>query len=252
MNVSINVDKIYVVHVSSNKLREQHIKNELGRFNLPFEFMLKGDKSEISSEIIKEYFIGDEMGGLKPTAQQSCTYKHLSIYEKILTDGVQDALIFEDDVYLSENFIEVFNQTISELKALPQKTQDKALINFENSTLQIVPPSKQVNGQYLYEASKNRCAGAYYINKNLANSITQYRIKYKCNKIIDWYHNELIDTIGLQNYWCHPPIVEQGSHNGKMQSIIDDKKYGSVREITWKISRFYKHKIRPLFGNKNK
>ena len=49
MDVSINVDKIYVVHVSSNKLREQHIKNELGRFNLPFEFMLKGDKSEISS-----------------------------------------------------------------------------------------------------------------------------------------------------------------------------------------------------------
>jgi hypothetical protein len=37
-----------------------------------------------------------------------------------------------------------------------------------------------------------------------------------------------------------------------MQSIIDDKKYGPVREITWKISRFYKHKIRPLFGNKNK
>ena len=51
-------------------------------------------------------------------------------------------------------------------------------------------------------------------------------ISNKCNKIIDWYHNELIDTIGLQNYWCHPPIVEQGSHNGKMQSIIDDKKYG--------------------------
>ena len=197
MDVSINVDKIYVVHVSSNKLREQHIKNELGRFNLPFEFMLKGDKSEISSEIIEEYFIGNEIGGLKPT-------------------------------------------------------QDNALINFENSTLQIVPPSEQVKGQYLYEASKNRCAGAYYINKNLANSITQYRIKYKCNKIIDWYHNELIDTIGLQNYWCHPPIVEQGSLNGKMQSIIDDKKYGPVREITWKISRFYKHKIRPLFGNKNK
>ena len=85
MDVSINVDKIYVVHVSSNKLREQHIKNELARFNLPFEFMLKGDKSEISSEIIEEYFIGDEIGGLKPTAEQSCTYKHLSIYEKIFS-----------------------------------------------------------------------------------------------------------------------------------------------------------------------
>ena len=71
------MDKIYVVHVSSNKLREQHIKDELGKFNLPFKLMLKGDKSEMSTEIIKEYFIGDEMGGLNPTAQQSCIYKKL-------------------------------------------------------------------------------------------------------------------------------------------------------------------------------
>ncbi len=252
MSVSISVDKVYVVHVSTDKLREKHIQRELGNFNIPFEFMLKGDKSDISTEIIKEYFIGDEMGGLIPTAEQSCTFKHLSIYEKMLVDGVNDALIFEDDVYLARNFKEVFNQTIKELKLLPQKIQDKALINFENSTLQIIHPSKQVEGQYLYKAEKSRCAGAYYINKNLAKSITDFRIKNKCNKIIDWYHNELIEAIGLQNYWCHPPIVEQGSHNGRIQSIIDNKKYGYVRQLTWKISRLYKHKIRPLLSNRNK
>ena len=252
MSVSINVDKVYVVHVSTDKLRQEHIQRELGKFNIPFEFMLKGDKSKISTEIIKEYFIGDEMGGLVPTAQQSCTYKHLFIYEKMLADGVNDALIFEDDVYLADNFIEVFNQTIKELKLLPQNEQDKALINFENSTLQIIHPSKQMEGQHLYRADKSRCAGAYYMNKNLAKSITDYRIDNKCNKTIDWYHNELIAAIGLQNYWCHPPIVEQGSHNGRIQSIIDDKKYGLIRQFTWKISRLYKHKIRPLFANKNK
>lgn len=252
MDLPINVDKIYVVHVSSDKDREEHIKRELGRFGISFEFMLKGDKSDISTEIITEYFIGDEIGGLSPSAQQSCTYKHLSIYEKMLADGVQDALVFEDDVYLSENFNEVFNETISELKSLPKEIQDKALVNFENSTLQIIHPSKQVEGQHLYKAEKSRCAGAYYLNKNLAQSITDYRIKNKCNKIIDWYHNELITAIQLQHYWCHPPVVEQGSHNGRIQSMIDDKKYGYIRQFTWKISRLYKHKIRPLFGNRKK
>ena len=72
------------------------------------------------------------------------------------------------------------------------------------------------------------------------------------NKIIDWYHNELISAIQLQHYWCHPPVVEQGSHNGRIQSMIDDKKYGYIRQFTWKISRLYKHKIRPLFGNRKK
>jgi glycosyl transferase family 25 len=222
------------------------MQRELGKFNIPFEFMLKGDKSEISSEIIKEYFIGDEMSSLIPTAQQSCTYKHLSIYEKMLIDGVDDALVFEDDIYLADNFIEVFNKTIEELKSLTQKNQDKALVNFENSTLQTIHPSDQLDGKHLYMAEKSRCAGAYYLNKNLAKSITDYRIDNKCNKIIDWYHNELIDKIGLQNYWCHPPIVEQGSHNGKIKSLIDDKKVGIFRQIAWKINRIYKHKISPL------
>lgn len=250
MSLPINVDKVYVVHVSTDKEREEHMTAELNKFGIPFEFMLKGDKTDITPELIQEYFTGEEMGGMTPTAQQSCSYKHLSIYEKMLEDGVEDALIFEDDIYLSENFIEVFNNTIKELKALPQEKQDKALINFENSTLQIVHPSKQVEGKHLYESSKSRCAGAYYMNKALAKAITDHRIQHKCNKIIDWYHNVLVEEIDLQHYWCHPPIVEQGSHNGKIQSLIDDKKFGPIRQITWKISRWYKHKIRPLLGGK--
>ena len=252
MSGILNVDKIYVVHVSTDIVRKNHMDKELGRFNLDFEYMLKGDVPELTKEIIKDYFTGDEMGSQNPTAQQSCTYKHLSIYEKILKDGVDDALIFEDDVFLSDNFVEIFNKTIDELKSLPKKHQDSALINFENSTLQIIHPSKRVGGRCLYQSDRSRCAGAYYLNKNLAKSITDFRIKNKCNKIIDWYHNELIEGIGLQNYWCHPPIVEQGSHNGRIQSIIDDKKYGHIRQFTWKLKRFYQHKIRAVISNKNK
>ncbi len=246
----LKVDKVYVVHVSTDKVREQHMMEELGKFNIPFEFMMKGDKSEITPELVTEYFIGDEMASEIGTPQQSCSYKHLSIYEKMLEDGVEDALVFEDDIYLSENFVQVFNDTISELKQLDQERQDKALINFENSTLQIIHPSRLEEGKHLYESPKSRCAGAYYMNKALAKAITEHRISHKCNKIIDWYHNELVREIDLQHYWCHPPVVEQGSHNGKIQSLIDDKKFGPIRQITWKLSRWYKYKIRPLFGGK--
>lgn len=252
MNDSLNVAKIYVVHVSTDKLREKHMQNELSKLNIPFEFMLKGDKSDLSFDVINEYFSGEEMGGVEPTAQQSCTYKHLLIYEKMLIDRVEDALIFEDDVYLFDNFIEIFNLTINELKSLPKSVQDKALINFENSTLQIVHPSDQVDGKHLYESTKSRCAGAYYLNSSLAQAITKERMEKKCHKIIDWYHNELVNSIGLQNYWCHPPIVEQGSHNGRIQSLLDDRKEGTALQLKWKISRFYKHKIRPLLGRKSK
>ena len=47
MDLPINVDKIYVVHVSSDKHREEHIKRELVRFGISSEFMLTGDRSDI-------------------------------------------------------------------------------------------------------------------------------------------------------------------------------------------------------------
>lgn len=249
MQMPISVDKIYVVHVSSNKEREEHMKQELGRFNLPFEFMLRGDIKDLSRELVDEYFTGEQMTG-EFCAEQSCALKHIYIYEKMLQDGVKDALVFEDDVFLKENFIEIFNRCLEEFHALPQDKQDKGLINFEESTLRYVPKDRVKEGKFLYEMDRSRCAGAYYLNANLAKEVVNDAHTKKCDKPLDWYHNTLVERIDLKHYWCHPAIVQQGSHNGRMQSTIDDKKYGPLRQITWKISRLYKQKIRPLFGGR--
>lgn len=245
----INVDKVYVVHVSTDTAREQHMKKELGKFNIPFEFMLKGDINDLTRDLVDDYFTGEQMTG-DFCAEQSCALKHIYIYEKMLQDGVNDALIFEDDVFLKSEFVEVFNKCLDEFRSLPQEKQYKGLINFEESTLRYVPKDRLEEGKVLYEMDRSRCAGAYYLNANLAMEIAADVQKRKCDKPLDWYHNTLIERIDLQHYWCHPAIVEQGSHNGRMQSTIDNKKYGPTRQITWKISRWYKQKIRPLLGGK--
>lgn len=247
MSMPIAVDKIYVVHVSSNLERETHMKRELGKFNLPFEFMIRGDIKDLTRELIDDYFIGEQMTG-DFCAEQSCALKHIYIYERMIEDGVSDALIFEDDVFLKDNFIDVFNKCIQEFRSLSLEEQNKGLINFEESTLRYVPKDRVEDGKFLYAMDRSRCAGAYYLTGVLAKEVVADVRTGKCDKPLDWYHNTLVDRIHLQHYWCHPAIVQQGSHNGKMQSTIDSKKYGPVRQITWKISRWYKQKIRPLFG----
>lgn len=247
MQLPINVDKVYVVHVSTDKLREQHMIDELGKFKIPFDFMMQGDMKDLTRELVNDYFTGEQMTG-DFCAEQSCALKHIYIYEKMLKDGVKDALIFEDDVFLKNDFVEVFNQCLREFKALPTHEQHKGLINFEESTLRYVPKDRVQDGKLLYPMDRSRCAGAYYLNTELAREIVADVRSGKCDKPLDWYHNTLVERIQLQHYWCHPAIVQQGSHNGKMQSTIDSKKYGPVRQITWKISRWYKQKIRPLFG----
>ncbi|MEZ4924618.1 MAG: glycosyltransferase family 25 protein [Crocinitomicaceae bacterium] len=249
MSSPIKADKVYVVHVSSNLEREEHMKQELGRFNIPFEFMLKGDLKDLSRELVDEYFSGDQMSG-PFCAEQSCALKHIYIYQKMIEDGVGNALIFEDDVFLTDNFIEVFNQCIDEFSSLSEEIRNKGLINFEESTLRYVPKERVKEGIVLYEMDRSRCAGAYFINSNLAKAIVNDVQVNKCDKPLDWYHNTLVDRIALKHFWCHPAIVQQGSHNGKMASTIDDKKHGGIRKITWKISRWYKQKIRPLFGSR--
>jgi glycosyl transferase family 25 len=213
------------------------------KFNIDFEFMLQGDIKDLNQTYYNLYFDIPFVKESRP-AIISCALKHILIYEKIIADGVKNALILEDDVFLSENFEQVFNQSIQEAYQL--ENVENVLINYENSTLQFAAHQDK-NGKVLFPSKKSRCAAAYFVTSELCVNMLDYIKTHKCNLPIDWYHNELASKINLQHYWCHPTIVEQGSHNGKVKSLIDDKKTGWLRQLSWKMQKLYKQKIRPLF-----
>jgi hypothetical protein len=62
----------------------------------------------------------------------------------------------------------------------------------------------------------------------------------KCAKVIDWWHNSLVDRKVVKMYWAHPPITEQGSFNGKLPSSISVRADGQVRRWKWLLQKFYK------------
>jgi len=236
--VELKVDKVYVLHVKKGyEARKKMLMEQFDRHGITAEFMLDGDMEDITPEQLDHYFKGD-MHMIKPIT--SCTIKHFYILEKMVTDGVEDALIFEDDAILEPSFNRVFNASVEEFKKRTDIDPSLGFVSFENSTLKFVPSSQLVKGQYLYEANNGRCLGAYYLTTKLAKKMMDYTLKNKCGLPSDWHYDEMLKNGVMKIYWCHPAIVEQGSHNGLFASGIDGKKYGTIRRVNWKFQKWYK------------
>lgn len=229
--------KTYVIHVKGAVEREKYIKKELAKHNITFEFILDGNMEDITNEQLERYFDGE----LKhKTPQTSCALKHILVYEKMIKEDIQKALVFEDDIELSSIFNKIFNTSLLEIQS---QHSNKYMISYENSTLQYVKRTERISGQVLYKKDQGRCTGAYLLDIEAAKEMIKYLSQYKCDKPIDWIHYELIKNKAINVYWSHPSIAEQRSHNGKMRSLIGHKKMGFFRRISFFLQKIYKHQI---------
>jgi glycosyl transferase family 25 len=60
----------------------------------------------------------------------------------------------------------------------------------------------------------------------------------------------MIDRGVVKMFWAHPPLVEQGSHNGLLNSTISSKQKSLLRQGQWKAQKIYKMYFRRLFREK--
>lgn len=232
MKEKLTVPAVYVIHVRGHQERDKHMRAELGKHGIDFQYMLDGNVEDMTNEIVERYFKGDKKQAMPGT---SCTLKHLYVYEKMIEDDISGVLVFEDDIKLSSNFNTVFNSTMKEVQ---ERGLENCIISYEHTTLKHVKKSELVDGQYLYEKPIGRCAGAYFLDLKAAKTIIDHLKAYKCDKIIDWYHNELIEKVLLKMYWSHPAIAEQYSHSGILPSLLDHKDDSIRRKIGWYLKKF--------------
>jgi len=241
----IDVDRVYVVHVKTGyQERREHISRELSGRGIQFRFMLDGDIPDIEPSHLDIYFEGP-MHLVSPSS--SCALKHFLIYEEIVAQDIPLTLVLEDDAVLAPEFNAVFNESMAELRKLHGGPDKGTIVSYENSTLRFVPQSRLCDKTRLYAADRGRCAGAYVVTRAAAAAILKEAKSKKCSLPVDLYHNELIRQGLIQIFWCHPPIVEQGSHSGLFASGIDGKKSGLLRKLSWGLQKFYKRAVLNLF-----
>lgn len=238
--------RIYVIHaLQGYDFHEKYVQSLFAKYNLDFEFVYDGDPSLIDKITLQKYFREDflekaSVGGI------SCTLNHFYAYIKLVDSESEYAIIFENDPCFlkgfNKNILRVYNEMIRLDKGF--------IISLENTTLRFPSYFQMRKNRVLYRARGGRMAGAYIIDRTGAYNALKDLQENKCADIVDWWHNRLVARNILRIYWAHPPLVEQGSHNGLMSSAISSKKKSVYRRMSWLLQKYYKMYFRRFFYQK--
>jgi glycosyl transferase, family 25 len=93
----------YVVNLARSPDRRSHITRELRKTSVEYEIVTAVDGRELDmtdTTLIDPSYL---VTGIFPEGSAGCALSHLGIYRKIIEDGLDVALILEDDVVLPED-----------------------------------------------------------------------------------------------------------------------------------------------------
>ena len=229
--------KTYVIHPERLKERGEHIEKMLRGIGMDYEFVNEGNSEQQIQSYLDQYMKDGRENMHQKSPRSMCTISHFLSYERLLKEGLEGALILEDDIVLYDHFMERYKQTIAEHDKY--YSDKKVLISYEDSSLEFVPRSQRKKGRMLYPAEKGRMSGAYYINRHAAEAILERLREDKCDLAIDWYHYQLIKDGFIDYLWCQPALATQGSFTGKFRSALSSKKDRMI-EIRWWFKKNYK------------
>lgn len=229
--------KTLVIHPPRLKERGEHIDNMLRKTGLSYEFVNEGNDEAQVKAYLEKYLQNGQEEMLRKVPRSLCTISHFLAYERILSEGLEGALVLEDDILLHTNFKCQFKQTIEEYRRDYQ--DQKVIISYEDSPLWFVPRSQREKGRMLYPGHRDRLSGAYFINCHAAKAILERLQDKKCDRAIDLYHNQLIEEKVIDYLWCHPALATQGSFTGAFGSSLSKKKDHLIA-IRWWFKKNYK------------
>ncbi len=107
---------IFVISLPEAKARQERISALLASAGLDFTFVDAIDGRGFDMKAHPAYnrtkrlrYFGRDMTG----AELGCTLSHKKIYEMIINQNIAEALIFEDDIILHDNFITALNAVLA-------------------------------------------------------------------------------------------------------------------------------------------
>lgn len=114
-------DKVYVISLERSKDRQELIRDVLKDLDFSFFWGVDGSKLDKADLIAKGIYSEekaikysfDNMG--MTLGEIGCALSHIKVYEDIVKNNYQRALIFEDDLMLNDRFDTSIEKSISEL-----------------------------------------------------------------------------------------------------------------------------------------
>jgi GR25 family glycosyltransferase involved in LPS biosynthesis len=205
--------KIFIIHYKKLVDRKIFILNQFKKYNITNYEFIEIDRDELYEQnisIFQENYC---------KSQIAISLSHFYAYKQI-SENYDSGLIFEDDIILSDNFLNIFNNYITQL---PENFDMLFIGDGCNFHIQ---KNKLIQNSNIYEkclypttwggGGATRCTDSYLVNKKCAKILCEYinNLSYKINLPIDWWLNIAARDNIFKVYWAEPTIVTQGTQNG--------------------------------------
>lgn len=236
--------KIFVVNLKSSTERRKAMEQQLQKYQLPFEIFdaVKGTalaEKEILQYFDKEYY--DSRPFYYTAGMIGCTLSHYFLYQKIVKEKVDIALILEDDMALGKELPQVLDKLATSLRC------DEVILLFYQSYFKInlaASSAEPLQDSYkLYQVADIkglRSTGGYIISHNAAKSfveqllpVTTFPDEWKL-----FYDRKILNGIRI----VYPPLLQ---NTCQPTTISPNMKGGSFLKII--LAFIEKHRIFPVY-----
>jgi len=232
------VDAVYVMTVRSFADRIAHMKSELGRHGIDFEFMLEHDADQMAPEVVARTFAS---GSDISRGAQSLVLKTLATWRLALARGHRRILILEDDALLDPDFNARFVQAMEAADKL-----EPGWLIFLGGHDTKVPDRFFLTQGPLVELPIATAEG-YVCDAEALRRRLAWVDEHKIDLALDLFMRKLDPMLGTRQYWLTRPLVEQGSVVGLFDSALDGQRKKHSRSFNilrnrW--NKFQRHKLR--------
>ena len=165
--------KVFVVHYKKLTERKEHMVRQFEKYNITDYEFIEIDRDEVQNHDLSIFHQNPNMDNCGMAVALSHIYAYNEIRLKY-----ENGLIFEDDVILSENFMEKYTKYIEQLP------EDYDMLFIGDGCNLHISISKLVPNKYIYKKSvypvadeidgTGRCVDSYLVSKKGAIKICDY------------------------------------------------------------------------------
>jgi glycosyl transferase, family 25 len=230
------VDAVYVLSVKSFDQRIAHVKSELGRHGIPFEFVFEHDAAEMDPALVDATFAPSDLG----PGQQSLVLKNIHIWRTALARAQQRVLVFEDDVVLREDFAPRFEEAMRALEKQPP-----GWLLFLGGLDTKVPDRYFLAPGPLVELPIATAEACVYDAEAMRRRLAWLE-NHRVTLAADFLMRHVDAQMGVKQFWLRHPVAEQGSVLGLFDSKLDKHRLKHSRAFNILRNRWNKFQRRRL------
>jgi len=244
---------IFIVNLKKDIEKKQYMERILKKYKLKYEFVPAIYGKDLDSKIVKKVYNKKKainlLGRELSLPEIGCALSHKNIYEKIVNEKIEKAIIFEDDIFLDKKFLEIYNNTF---ELFPKDWECILLCYYRNA---FYKKNYCISFRNRKKISKNlkiirftalmHSTAGYIINQRGAKKLLKTLKKEKIYKPIDHYTG---DDKHINLYGIYPKTVDIYPFLGFNSSIAEERrktvssrieKPDKIRSFLKKIHLFY-------------